>query len=79
MTPAALSAIKSSRVSCARVLARHMIEQRWRIERIAYDCGADGLGRARYAVTMGRHRISYISRTFRWDGIEKIGRRSDGA
>ena len=79
MTPAALSAMKSTRVSFARVLARHMIRDRWRIEARSFDCDAEGEARGIYDITMGAHRMTYIARLFRWDGVEKVGRRSDGA
>lgn len=79
MTPAALSAVKSSRVSFARVLGRRMIEQKWRIERESFVCDAEGDAKAVYAITIGAHRLTYAMRSFQWDGVEKVGRRSDGA
>ncbi len=79
MTPVALSSVKASRVSFARLLARRMIEQKWRIERESFRCDAEGDGRAVYAITIGQHRLTYALRSFRWDGVEKVGRRSDGA
>src|SRR5580692_9735602 len=79
MTPVALSAMKSTRTSFARVLARHMIRDRWRIVGRQFACDAEGDGRAIYDITIGMHRLTYIARMFRWDGVEKVGRRSDGA
>ena len=79
MTPTALSYFKSTRVSFARVLARRMIEQRWRIRIERFTCDAEGDGHAVYAIEMGSHRLTYVMRAFRWDGVEKVGRRSDGA
>jgi hypothetical protein len=79
MTPVALSAMKSTRTSFARVLARHMIRDRWRIVGREFNCDAEGDGRAIYDITIGAHRLTYIARMFRWDGVEKVGRRSDGA
>jgi hypothetical protein len=79
MTPTALSAVKASRVSFGRVLARHMIDQRWRIERQYFHCDAEGEGRGEYLITVGNHRFTYICKPYRWDGVEKIGRRSEGA
>lgn len=79
MTPTALSAFKSTRVSFARVLARRMIEQRWRIRRERFECDAEGHGHGVYAIEIGNHRLTYVMRSFRWDGVEKVGRRSDGA
>lgn len=74
-----MSAVKSSRVSFTRVLARHMIGQRWSVALVSASCDAEGDGRFRYAIRIGPHRLTYIARAFRWDGIEKGGRRSDGA
>jgi hypothetical protein len=79
MTPIALSCFKSTRVSFARVLARRMIEQRWRIRTEEFRCDAEGDGHGIYAIEIGPHRLTYVMRAFRWDGIEKVGRRSDGA
>lgn len=79
MTPPAMSAVKSSRVSFTRVLARHMIRDRWSIRLLSSACDGEGDGRFRYAIRMGEHRLTYVARAFRWDGVEKGGRRSDGA
>ncbi len=35
--------------------------------------------RAIYDIAIGTYRLTYIARLFRWDGVEKVGRRSDGA
>jgi hypothetical protein len=79
MTPVAMSAMKSTRTSFARVLARHMIRDRWQVVRREFSCDAEGDGRAIYDIAIGAHRMTYIARIFRWDGVEKVGRRSDGA
>ena len=79
MTPLAMSAMKSTRTSFARVLARHMIRDRWRVVGREFSCDAQGDGRAIYDIVIGAHRLTYIARMFRWDGVEKVGRRSDGA
>ena len=79
MTPLAMSAMKSTRTSFARVLARHMIRDRWQVVRREFSCDAQGDGRAIYDIAIGVHRLTYIARMFRWDGVEKVGRRSDGA
>ncbi len=79
MTPAALSCFKSTRVSFSRVLARRMIEQRWRIRNEEFHCDAEGDGHGVYSIEIGSHRLTYVMRAFRWDGVEKVGRRSDGA
>lgn len=79
MTPTALSAYKSSRVSFARVLARRMIDEKWRIERRSFQTDSEGDAEGRYEITIGHRRFSYIVRGYRWDGTEKVGRRADGA
>jgi hypothetical protein len=79
MTALKLSAMKSTRVSFAPVLARQMIRQRWVIERKRFHCDSDGDGHGIYSIRAGGHDLTYIARCFRWDGIEKVGRRSDGA
>ena len=79
MTPEQLSAVKSSRVSFARLLSRRMLRERWQIRRLFFNCDAEGDGHARYAIRIGRYDFTYVVRTFRWDGVEKVGRRADGA
>lgn len=79
MSPVALGANKASRTSFARVLARRMISERWQIEREFFRCDGEGDGTARYAIAVGHHRFTYVVRTFGWDGVEKVGRRADGA
>lgn len=79
MSPVTLGATKASRTSFSRVLARRMITERWRIEREFFRCDAQGEGTARYAIAIGHHRLTYVVRTFGWDGVEKVGRRADGA
>jgi hypothetical protein len=56
-----------------------MIEQRWRIRRESFTCDSEGDGHGVYAIEIGSHRLTYVMRAFRWDGVEKVGRRSDGA
>ena len=56
-----------------------MIEQRWRIRNEEFHCDAEGDGYGIYAIDIGSHRLTYVMRAFRWDGVEKVGRRSDGA
>src|SRR5262249_50070731 len=79
MTALKLSAMKSTRVSFAPILARHMIRQRWVIKRERFYCDAEGDGHGVYSVRAGSHELTYVARCFAWDGIEKVGRRSDGA
>src|SRR6202023_1126210 len=47
---------------------------------VSLCCGAgEGDARLVYAIEARSHAFTYIARTYRWDGQEKIGRRSDGA
>lgn len=79
MTAPRLGAMKATRLSFANILARHMISQRWTIRRERFGCDAEGDGHGIYRIDANGHALTYIARTFRWDGIEKVGRRSDGA
>jgi hypothetical protein len=79
MTAPALGNMKASRVSFTYVLARQMIEERWSIRLVSQSCDGEGDGRFVYAIEARGHAFTYIARTYRWDGQEKIGRRSDGA
>src|SRR5262245_917284 len=79
MTAPRLGAMKATRVSFANVLARRMIDERWTIRRERFGCDAEGDGYGVYRIDAGGHRLTYIARCYRWDGVEKVGRRSDGA
>ncbi|MGV6874126.1 hypothetical protein ACUSIJ_15745 [Pseudochelatococcus sp. B33] len=79
MTGPRLGAIKATRLSFANVLARHMILQRWTIRRERFSCDREGDGYGVYRIDANGYPITYIARTYAWDGIEKAGRRSDGA
>lgn len=78
MTPQALSAVKSSRMSLIRLLTDRMIAERWSIDLVYFNAEPDGSGRARYAIRAGGQTMTYIVRCFPWSGAEKVGRRSDG-
>lgn len=79
MTAPCLSTMKSTRLSFAPLLARRIIQERWTITRDRFTCDDEGDGHGVYTIKAGAHVLTYIARCFRWDGIEKIGRRSDGA
>ena len=79
MTAPRLSAMKAMRVSFANVLARRMIGERWAIRRERFTCDGQGDGYAVYRIDAGGHPLTYIARSYPWDGVEKVGRRSDGA
>lgn len=74
-----LCAMKATRLSFANILARHMISQRWTIRRERFSCDVEGDGQGIYRIVANGHALTYIARTYAWDGIEKVGRRSDGA
>lgn len=73
-----MGAMKSMRMSFAQLLARRMIDERWAIKRQWFECDEEGDGRGFYIIEAGEFVLSYVVRCFRWDGIEKVGRRSDG-
>jgi len=79
MTGPRLGAMKSTRLSFANILARHMVSQGWTIRKERFSCDAEGDGHGVYRIDANGHALTYIARSFRWDGIEKVGRRSDGA
>jgi hypothetical protein len=74
-----MGSMKASRVSFAYVLARHMIEERWRITLTSCECDANGQGHLEYRINANGVEFTYIARAYEWDGKEKVGRRSDGA
>lgn len=74
-----LGAMKATRLSFANLLGRHMISQKWTVSRERFSCDADGDGRGVYRIDANGFPLTYIARTYAWDGIEKAGRRSDGA
>ncbi|ABE34019.1 hypothetical protein DR64_7263 [Paraburkholderia xenovorans LB400] len=79
MTAPVMGSMKASRVSFAYVLARRMIEERWRITLVSCECDANGQGRLEYRINANGTEFTYIARAYEWDGKEKVGRRSDGA
>lgn len=74
-----LRCFKASRVSFADMLLRRIVRERWQIRMISAECGDDGAARFVYRIDAEGHSFSYIARAYPWDGIEKVGRRSDGA
>lgn len=79
MTAPRLSAMKATGVSFANLLARRMISERWTMRRERFTCDEQGDGYGVYRIDAGGYPLTYIARCFRWDGVEKVGRRSDGA
>jgi hypothetical protein len=74
-----LGAMKASRVSFAYVLARRMIDERWRVTLESCEADASGQARLVYRISARGVDFTYIARAYEWDGKEKVGRRSDGA
>lgn len=79
MLGALMGSMKASRVSFAYVLARRMIEERWRITLVSSEADANGDARLQYRISAKGVDFFYIMRAYEWDGKEKVGRRSDGA
>ncbi|MER8447366.1 hypothetical protein NKH52_29760 [Mesorhizobium sp. M1066] len=74
-----LRCFKASRVSFADMLLRRIVRERWQIRMISAECSDDGAARFIYRIEAEGHSFTYIARAYPWDGIEKVGRRSDGA
>jgi hypothetical protein len=74
-----LRCFKASRVSFADMLLRRIVRGRWQIRMVSGQCGDDGAARFVYRIDAEGHAFTYIARAYPWDGIEKVGRRSDGA
>lgn len=75
----ALKCFKASRLSFADRLCRKMIREGWRIDLVRSECEDDGAAKFVYRIDAGGHAMTYIARAYPWDGVEKVGRRSDGA
>jgi len=74
-----LRCFKASRVSFADMLLRRIVRGRWQIRMISEKCEDDGAARFVYRIDAEGHSLTYIARAYPWDGVEKVGRRSDGA
>ncbi|WP_093039380.1 hypothetical protein [Roseovarius azorensis] len=74
-----LKCFKASRLSFADMFSRRMVERNWRIILARSEVHADGSGKFVYNVEAEGRRMTYIARAYPWDGIEKVGRRADGA
>ncbi|APH71663.1 hypothetical protein [Aquibium oceanicum] len=74
-----LRRFKASRLSFADMLLRKVVRERWQIRLLSQECQDDGAAKFVYRIDAGRHSFTYIARAYAWDGVEKVGRRSDGA
>ncbi len=75
----ALKCFKASRMSFADLIVRKMAGENWRIVLLSSECDHDGAGKFVYRIETPGHAFTYIARAYPWDGIEKVGRRADGA
>jgi len=75
----ALRRFKASRLSFADMLLRKVTRERWQIRLQWKECKDDGAAKFVYLIDTGRQAFTYIARVYAWDGVEKVGRRSDGA
>jgi hypothetical protein len=66
-------------VSFASQLVTQMVRERWTITREHFNCDALGDGYGVYRINANGYPLTYIVRCYPWDGVEKVGRRSDGA
>lgn len=74
-----LRCFKASRVSFSDMLLNRIVRRRWQIRMVSGECGDDGAARFVYRIDAEGHSFNYIARAYPWDGVEKVGRRSDGA
>lgn len=74
-----LSAMKATPVSFASQLVKCMVRERWKITKENFACDALGDGFGIYRIDANGYPLTYVVRCYPWDGIEKVGRRSDGA
>lgn len=74
-----LKCFKASRLSFADMVCRRMFEERWQIRLLSGEIDDQGGGYFVYRIDAGKHAFSYVVRAYPWDGVEKVGRRSDGA
>lgn len=74
-----LKCFKASRLSFADMFGRRMIERGWKIRLLRGEVDDNGAGKFVYDVEAEGRRMTYIARAYPWDGIEKVGRRADGA
>jgi hypothetical protein len=74
-----LKCFKASRVSFADMVCRRMFKERWQIRLLSAEVDAQGGGYFVYRIDAGKQAFSYVVRAYAWDGVEKVGRRSDGA
>ena len=74
-----LRRFKASRLSFADMLLRKVVRERRQICLLSQECQDDGAAKFVYRIDAGRHSFTYIARAYAWDGVEKVGRRSDGA
>lgn len=79
MRVACLENMKASRLSFADLLLRKMTAGGWSIRRLSASCDAEGAAKFVYRIDAEGHAFTYIARAYPWDGVEKVGRRSDGA
>lgn len=74
-----LKCFKASRLSFADMFGRRMMERNWRIKLVRGEVDDDGAGKFVYDIEAEGRKMTYIARAYPWDGIEKVGRRADGA
>jgi hypothetical protein len=78
MTPAVLNAQKATRLSFTQLLARRMIDERWRLSKERVEFDAEGRGWLLYQIDFGKYQSTYMAQSFRPTGApnENLGRRA---
>lgn len=74
-----LKSFKASRLSFADMFVRRMVERDWQIVPVSGEVDDEGAGKFVYVIEAEGRSMTYIARAYAWDGVEKVGRRSDGA
>ncbi len=74
-----LKNFKATRLSFADLIVRKIVDEGWRITLVSEECDHDGAGKFVYLVETPGHALTYVARAYPWDGMEKVGRRADGA
>ena len=67
------------RLSFSDMLLHKVVRERWQICLLSQECDEEGAAKFVYGVSAGKQAFTYIARAYPWDGVEKVGRRSDGA
>ena len=76
-TPQALNAQKATRLSFTQMLARRLIDGKWKITKDYVRFDGSGRGHVVYQLDFGKYRSTYVAQSFETNGLpnENLGRR----